>query len=168
MNGSSVTSAVAMTTFSDEQLHDISSVFELYLGLSRQTMPCEEAADVARILGFKAQPAFLSKFGKEEKRRVCLDVHQFVACISVCHSDHINHPKSKQIFTLMDSQRRGEVVLDDFVQLFDSTGGAKDLALGEQKILQQYIADAREKGNTGLSHDALQRFLVNNTAGQPV
>jgi len=158
----------------------IAQIFELYLGLSRQTMPCEEAADVARIacvftnpaprpaprspcaregsslshrrgavdwaqLGFKAQPAFLSKFGKEEKRRVCLDVHQFVACISVCHSDHINHPKSKQIFTLMDAQRKGEVVLDDFVQIFESTGGAEELAVGEQKMLQQYIADAREK-----------------------
>ena len=96
-------------------------------------------------LGFKAQPAFLSKFGKEEKRRVCLDVHQFVACISVCHSDHINHPKSKQIFTLMDTQRKGEVVLDDFVQIFESTGGGKDLAPREQKMLQHYIADAREK-----------------------
>ena len=72
-------------------------------------------------------------------------MHQFVACISVCHSDHINHPKSKQIFTLMDSQRKGEVVLDDFVQLFESTDGAKDLDLAEQKMLQQYIADAREK-----------------------
>jgi len=163
MNG-----AVTMTNFTDEQLHDISSIFELYLGLSRQTMPCEEAADVARILGFKAQPAFLSKFGKEEKRRVCLDVHQFVACISVCHSDHINHPKSKQIFTLMDAQRKGEVVLDDFVQIFESTGGAEELAVGEQKMLQQYIADAREKGNTGLSHDALQDFLATNTAGEPV
>jgi Ca2+-binding EF-hand superfamily protein len=96
-------------------------------------------------LGFKAQPAFLSKFGKEEKRRVCLDVHQFVACISVCHSDHINHPKSKQIFTLMDTQRKGEVVLDDFVHVFESTGGAKDLTPAEQKMLQQYIVDAREK-----------------------
>ena len=96
-------------------------------------------------LGFKAQPAFLSKFGKEEKRRVCLDVHQFVACISVCHSDHINHPKSKQIFTLMDTQRKGEVVLDDFVHLFESTGGAKNLTPAEQKMLQQYIVDAREK-----------------------
>ena len=60
---------------------------------------------------------------------MCLDVHQFVACISVCHSDHINHPKSKQIFTLMDAQRKGEVVLDDFVQIFESTGGAEELAV---------------------------------------
>ena len=160
-----MTSPIDMTNFTDEQLGDISSVrrsptvpalhpkglssltrhpvcdhrqiFELYLGLSRRTMPCEEAADVARIvrpappparaarpaaaqlltrtaclprcdrqLGFKAQPAFLSKFGKEEKRRVCLDVHQFVACVSVCHSDHVNHPKSKQIFTLMDHEKK--------------------------------------------------------------
>ena len=118
-------------------------------------------------LGFKAQPAFLSKFGTEEKRRVCLDVHQFVACISVCHSDYINHPKSKQIFTLMDHEKKGEVVLDDFVTTFETTGGAAALAEGEQKMLQQYIVDAREKGTTGLSHDALQNFLAQNTAGEP-
>ena len=106
---------------------------------------CRRRHGLLTQLGFKVQPAFLSKFGKEEKRRVCLDVHQFVACISVCHSDHINHPKSKQIFTLMDTQRKGEVVLDDFVHLFESTGGAKDLTVGEQKMLQQYIVDARER-----------------------
>lgn len=34
----------------------IAQIFELYLGLSRQTMPCEEAADVARIVRFHPTP----------------------------------------------------------------------------------------------------------------
>ena len=158
---------------------------------ARAFRPAPAAPRAARLtgdaphaqLGFRVQPAFLAKFGKEEKRRVCVDVHQFVACISVCHADTVNHPKSKQIFTLMDTQRKGEVVTDDFVHVFESMGGGAPLQPDEQAMVQRYIADSREKcapppararphfsdrgrrrGNAGLSHEALSGFLTANTA----
>jgi Ca2+-binding EF-hand superfamily protein len=176
---------VKMTDFSDEEIADISAVFEVFCGLSvAKTLSYKEAKNVAHILGFQIGPALLQKFGAGGR----LDCHQFVACLSVCHSDTVNHPKSKQIFTLMDTDRTGQLTLDNFVHIFEESGDGECAALpllavqmtcrsdagraaageklgpAEREMIQRYIEENRESGDTGMRLQHIEEFMTENNA----
>ena len=61
-------------------------------------------------LGFELEESLLKHFGSNG----AVDVHQFIACISVCHSDSVNHPKSKQV------RRAVNVFFEDICSLFSN------------------------------------------------
>lgn len=152
---------VKMTDFSDEEIADISAVFEVFCGLSvAKTLSYKEAKNVAHILGFQIGPALLQKFGAGGR----LDCHQFVACLSVCHSDTVNHPKSKQIFTLMDTDRTGQLTLDNFVHIFEESGDGEKLGPAEREMIQRYIEENRESGDTGMRLQHIEEFMTENNA----
>ena len=93
-------------------------------------------------------------------------MHQFIACLSVCHSDAVNHPKSKQVFTLMDTGRRGQLRLEDFIRIFHETGDGDKLGPKEQSIIERYIEENRDIGDEGLRQQHIEEFLAENDPNQ--
>lgn len=106
-------------------------------------------------LGFAIGAPLLQGFGRDGR----VDVHQFVACLSACHSDSINHPKSKQIFTLMDADRKAQITVEDFVVAFQETGDADKLGVEEQQMIRRYIEENRAPAARGLRLADLEEFL---------
>ncbi|MDC0510997.1 hypothetical protein OAN61_01165 [bacterium] len=87
-------------------------------------------------LGFEVSADFVEGFGKDGQ----VDEHQFSTCISECHKDTRKHPKSKQIFTLMDGSRKGVIGLKDFTELYTETNDALRLQRPQdQRMLHDFM-----------------------------
>eukprot|EP01052_Picozoa_sp_SAG31_P048231 SAG31_NODE_10000_length_1198_cov_1.152866_1_plen_123_part_01 len=113
-----------------------------------------------RQLGFEIEPSLLVNFGTAGS----INVHQFTACISVCHSDSVNHPQSKQIFTLMDAAKRNHLRIEDFVRIFADTGDADKLRKpSDLELVQKFIEDHSTKSDSGVEHLEFEAFLASQS-----
>ena len=62
----------------------------------------------------------------------------------------------------MDTERHGQLRLEDFVRIFQETGEGAKLGPQEQAMIQSYIEENRDTGDDGLRQSHIKEFLAEN------
>eukprot|EP01048_Picozoa_sp_COSAG05_P007414 COSAG05_NODE_522_length_9020_cov_18.531891_6_plen_157_part_00 len=154
---------IPMARLSDEQIRDVSAAFEIFVGLGCMgTLSAQKSCHVAHLLGFSVAAHILERFGGDDGR---LDVHQFVAAISMLSADTFNYPRSHQVFELLKPGLQHPTVgIDDIVRALSAIrpDGQCPSWLGPaaQNMLAEYIDESTD--GAGLSLEDLHKFLQSN------